>query len=48
MAVATLSSQAFRKCLAEARQDPAFQKDIRQFIKVASGSYKLKDFGLDA
>ena len=42
-----LSDREFRRSLAEARKDPRFCEDIRRFIKVVKGVYKLKDYGLE-
>ncbi len=42
-----LSQQEFKRSLAEAQKDPQFRKDIRSFIKVTTGSYKLKEYNLD-
>ncbi len=47
MASTKLSEQEFRRFLAEARKDPQFIKDIQKFIKITTGSYKLKDYGLE-
>lgn len=46
MAKSKLSDTAFKKFLAEARQDPQFYRDIRKFIKITTGTYKLKDYDL--
>jgi hypothetical protein len=45
--MAKLSDNEFKKFLVEARKDPQFRKDIRMFVKVTSGVYKLKDYGLE-
>ena len=42
-----LSEQEFKRSLAEARKDPQFHTDIRKFIKITTGTYKLKDYGLE-
>ena len=47
MANAKLSEREFNRTLAEARKDPQFCKDICKFIKITTGSYKLKDYGLE-
>lgn len=46
MAVKKLSDEEYRKLFAEAKRDPQFHKDIRNFIKASTSIYKLKDFGL--
>ncbi len=33
--------------LKKAQKDPKFMKDIRKFIKITTGVYKLKDYGLE-
>ncbi len=47
MAKSKLSNVEFKKLLQETRQDPQAHNDIRKFIKITTGSYKLKDYGLD-
>jgi len=47
MATMKLSEEEFRKSLAEARKDQTFLRDIRKFIKITAGIYKLKDYGLE-
>ena len=47
MARPKLSDAEFRKLLQEARQDPQFHSDIRKFIKITTGVYNLKDYGLN-
>lgn len=47
MAKPRLSDVEFKKLLQETRQDQQFHKDIRKFIKITTGVYKLKDYGLD-
>lgn len=42
-----LSEKEYRRLFAEARKDPQFHKDIRKFIKITTGVYKLKDYGLE-
>lgn len=42
-----LSDREFHKLLREAHKDPQFLRDIRKFIKITTGTYKLKDYGLD-
>ncbi len=42
-----LSQQEFKQSLAEARRDPQFHKDIRNFIKVTTSVYKLKEYKLN-
>lgn len=42
-----LSDKEYKKLFAEARKDPQFHKDIRKFIKITTGTYKLKDYGLE-
>ncbi len=37
----------FRESLDEAKNDPQFSKEIEKFIKITTGVYKLKDYGLD-
>ena len=46
MADRELSDEEYEKLFAQAERDPQFYKEIRKFIKVATGIYKLKDFGL--
>ena len=41
-----LSERQFHKALTEAGNDSRFIKEINQFIKITSGVYKLKDYGL--
>lgn len=41
-----LTNKEFGKYLAEARKDPKFHKDIQNFIKITTGNYKLKDYGM--
>ena len=43
----SLSDREYEKLFAEARKDPQFRKDIRKFIKITTGTYKLKDYGLE-
>ena len=40
------SQDDFKNSLIEARKDPTFKRDIRKFIKVTTGIYKLKDYTL--
>ncbi len=47
MAKPRLSDKEYKKLFAEARNDPQFHKDIRKFIKITTGTYKLKDYGLE-
>ena len=47
MAKPKLSDPEFKKLLRETRQDSQFHSDIRKFIKITTGVYKLKDYGLD-
>ena len=47
MATMKLSEEEFRKSLAEARKDQTFLRDIRKFIKITAGIYKLKDYGME-
>ncbi len=47
MAKPKLSEVEFRKLLRDTRQDTQFHSDIRKFIKITTGTYKLKDYGLD-
>ncbi len=42
-----LSQQEFKQFLVEARRDPQFHKDIRNFIKVTTSAYKLKEYKLN-
>ena len=35
------------KKVREAQKDPQFRREIRKFIKITTGSYKLKDYGLE-
>ena len=35
------------KAMKEARKNPNFIREINKFIKITSGVYKLKDYGLD-
>lgn len=42
-----LSEREFRQSLVKARKDPTFHRDIRKFIKVTTGVYKLKDYGME-
>ncbi len=42
-----LSNAEFRKLLRETRHDPQSRSDIRKFIKITTGTYRLKDYGLD-
>ncbi|MEK6900732.1 MAG: hypothetical protein AABX37_00135 [Nanoarchaeota archaeon] len=42
-----LSNAEFRKLLQEARRDPQFHSDIRNFIKITTGVYNLKDYDLN-
>ena len=42
-----LSEQEFKHSLAEARKDPIFRNDIHKFIKITTGTYKLKDYDLE-
>ena len=35
------------KAMKEAQKDPKFIREINKFIKITSGVYKLKDYGLD-
>ena len=47
MRASKLSEMEFRQALEEARKDPQFYKDIQKFIKITTGIYKLKDYGMD-
>jgi hypothetical protein len=47
MATKKLSEEEYKKLWAEARKDPKFHQDIRKFIKITTGTYKLKDYGLE-
>jgi len=42
-----LSDLEFHKLIGEARKDPVLKKEIKEFIKIATGVYKLKDYGLE-
>mgnify|MGYP001564307787 CR=1 FL=1 len=42
-----LSDSEFHKLLKEAKQDPTFRKEIKEFIKITTGVYKLRDYGLE-
>ena len=42
-----LSEEEYKKLWSEAKKDPMFHKDIRKFIKITAGVYKLKDYGLE-
>ena len=46
MATKKLSDEEYKKLWAEAKKDPEFHKDIRKFIKITTGVYNLKDYGL--
>lgn len=46
MANPKLSDKEYKKLWIEAKKDPKFHKDIRKFIKVTTGVYNLKDYGL--
>ena len=41
-----MSKEQFYKELAEAKKDPRFRKEIREFIKASTSVYKLKDYGM--
>ena len=47
MAAVKSLKQKFGQSLAEARKDPTFHRDIRKFIKITTGVYRLKDYGMD-
>jgi len=47
MGTKRLSDKEYKKLFAEARKDPQFHKDIRKFIKITTGIYKLKDYGME-
>ncbi len=42
-----LSDSEFHKLLRDARKDPGFKKEIKEFIKITTGIYKLRDYGLE-
>ena len=42
-----ISKEQFYSDLAKARKDPQFKKDIKKFIKISTGIYKLKDYGME-
>ncbi len=42
-----MTQKELLKAMKEARKDPNFIKEINKFIKITSGSYKLKEYGLD-
>ena len=42
-----LKGKALTKAMNEARKDPQFIREINKFIKITTGVYKLKDYGLD-
>ena len=46
MATKKLSDEEYKQLWAEAKKDPEFHKDIRKFIKITTGVYNLKDYGL--
>lgn len=35
------------KAIKEAQKDPKIMAEIRKFIKITTGSYKLKDYGME-
>ncbi|MBI2572541.1 hypothetical protein HYV86_01665 [Candidatus Woesearchaeota archaeon] len=41
-----LSSEEFKSFLTESRKDPQFHKDLKKFVKITTGTYKLKDYKL--
>ncbi len=36
-----------RLTIKQAQKDPNFTRDIKKFIKITTGIYKLKDYGLE-
>ena len=36
-----------KRLIKEAQKDPIFIRDIRKFIKITTGIYKLKDYGME-
>jgi len=42
-----LKGKALTKAMNEAQKDPEFIKDIKKFIKITTGTYKLKDYGME-
>lgn len=47
MAKPKLSDAEFKRLLRETRQDPQSHSDIRKFIKITTGVYKLEDYDLN-
>ena len=43
----TKKSKDFELSIKEAQKDPEFIREVNKFIKVTSGNYKLKDYGLN-
>jgi len=41
-----LSDEEYKKLWTEAKKDPTFHKDIQKIIKITTGRYNLKDYGL--
>jgi hypothetical protein len=42
-----MSDKEFYKALRDAHKNPQFLKDIKKFIKITTGTYKLKDYGME-
>jgi hypothetical protein len=42
-----LSDKEYKKLWEEAKEDPQFHRDIKKFIKITTGTYNLKDYGLE-
>ncbi len=42
-----MSDAEFSKLLTEAKKDPQFHKDIKEFIRITTNPFKLKDYGLE-
>lgn len=42
-----LKGKELTKAMNEARKDPKFIREINKFIKITTGTYKLKDYGLE-
>ena len=41
------NKKKWEKALQEAQKNPNFKKELNKFIKITSGVYKLKDYGLE-
>jgi len=42
-----LSQEELNKAIKKAQKDPKFIAEIKKFIEITTGTYKLKDYGME-